>query len=53
MTHDLATFAIDTHYHDIPDQAMYEAKYLLMDTVGCALAALSFGETLVTIRRAS
>ena len=49
ITRDLASFAIDTRYEEIPDQDMYEAKYLLMDTIGCALAALSIDKGKITV----
>ena len=49
ITRDLAHFAIDTRYEDIPDQDIYEAKYLLMDTIGCALAALSIDKGKMTV----
>jgi 2-methylcitrate dehydratase PrpD len=41
ITSQLANFAIETKYDEIPATAMYEAKYLLMDSIGDALAALS------------
>lgn len=41
ITHELADFAINTTYEEVPAQDIYEAKYLLMDSIGCALAALS------------
>jgi 2-methylcitrate dehydratase PrpD len=49
MTSELAAFAINTRYEDVPDQAMYEAKYLLMDTIGCALAALTTDKGKMTV----
>ena len=49
MTRDLAAFAVETRYEDIPAQAMYEAKYLLMDTIGCALAALTTDKGKMTV----
>jgi 2-methylcitrate dehydratase PrpD len=45
----LAALAINVRYEDVPAPAMYEAKFLLMDTVGCALAALTTDKGKMTI----
>jgi 2-methylcitrate dehydratase PrpD len=38
---ELTNFVLTTKFEDIPAPAMYEAKYLLLDTIGCALAGLT------------
>jgi 2-methylcitrate dehydratase PrpD len=37
----LADFAVNARYEDIPAPAVHETKILLMDSVGCALGALT------------
>ncbi len=37
----MAKFAIDLQYQDIPDESIWEAKRFLLDSVGCALAAVN------------
>lgn len=37
----MAQFAIDLKYQDIPDESIWEAKRFLLDSVGCALAAVN------------
>jgi 2-methylcitrate dehydratase PrpD len=37
----LAAFSLETTYENLPDYVVKEAKHLIMDTIGCALAALS------------
>lgn len=41
ITRDLANFALSTRYEDIPAAAIEELKILLMDSIGCGLAALT------------
>ena len=36
----MAEFAANLQYDDIPDEAIYEAKRFLLDSMGCALAAV-------------
>jgi len=40
ITHQMAQFALDLQYKDIPADAVREAKRFLLDSVGCALAAV-------------
>ena len=40
ITHQMADFAINLQYQDIPAPAVKEAKRFLLDSVGCALAAV-------------
>lgn len=40
ITHHMAKFALDLQYKDIPPQAVKEAKRFLLDSIGCALAAV-------------
>ncbi len=37
----MAKFSIDLQYQDIPDESIWEAKRFLLDSVGCALAAVN------------
>jgi 2-methylcitrate dehydratase len=37
----MARFALDLQYQDIPDESIWEAKRFLLDSVGCALAAVN------------
>jgi len=37
----MAKFAIDLQYQDIPDESIWEAKRFLLDSMGCALAAVN------------
>lgn len=37
----MAKFAIDLKYKDIPEESIWEAKRFLLDSVGCALAAVN------------
>ncbi len=41
ITHQMAEFAIKLKYEDIPVPAIKEAKRFLLDSVGCALAAVN------------
>lgn len=41
ITHQMAEFAIKLKYEDIPAPAIKEAKRFLLDSVGCALAAVN------------
>ncbi len=41
ITHQMAEFAIALRYEDIPAPAIKEAKRFLLDSVGCALAAVN------------
>ncbi len=49
ITHDLARFAINIQYEDIPAEAVDELKTLLIDSIGCALAALTTGKGKMTV----
>lgn len=40
VTHQMARFALGLQYEDIPADAVREAKRFLLDSVGCALAAV-------------
>ncbi len=40
ITHTMARFALGLQYEDIPADAVHEAKRFLLDSVGCALAAV-------------
>ena len=36
----MAEFALNLRFEDIPQDALYEAKRFLLDSMGCALAAV-------------
>jgi 2-methylcitrate dehydratase len=40
ITHQMARFALELQYDDIPAEGVREAKRFLIDSVGCALAAV-------------
>ena len=40
ITHQMAQFALGLRYEDVPAQAVREAKRFLLDSIGCALAAV-------------
>jgi len=40
ITHQMARFALGLQYEDIPAKAVREAKRFLLDSIGCALAAV-------------
>ena len=40
ISRQMARFALELGYDTIPESARYEAKRFLLDSVGCALAAL-------------
>jgi 2-methylcitrate dehydratase PrpD len=41
LTQELASFAVKTKYDDLPVSVVREAKLLLLDSIGCALAAIT------------
>ncbi|MCJ7622921.1 MAG: MmgE/PrpD family protein [Anaerolineaceae bacterium] len=41
ISREMAQFALDLQYEDIPSEAIAEAKRFLLDSVGCALAAVN------------
>jgi len=40
LSHQMAAFALNLKYKDIPAAAVHEAKRFILDSVGCALAAV-------------
>ena len=40
LSQKMAEFALSLRYEDIPDDALHEAKRFLLDSMGCALAAV-------------
>ncbi len=40
LSHQMAEFALNLKYEDIPPDAIHEAKRFLLDSMGCALAAV-------------
>jgi 2-methylcitrate dehydratase PrpD len=41
LTQDLAKFAVDTNYSDLPSNVVRDAKMLILDSIGCALAGIT------------
>ncbi|MGI4816193.1 MAG: MmgE/PrpD family protein [Janthinobacterium lividum] len=41
ITRQLASFALDTRYEDIPADVIKSAKLLILDTIGCAIGAVN------------
>jgi 2-methylcitrate dehydratase PrpD len=37
----LADFVIDTEYNDLPNTVIHATKYLLLDSIGCALSSMT------------
>jgi 2-methylcitrate dehydratase len=44
---DMASYAVDLSYHDLPDAVVARAKHLIIDSVGCALGAASSPPALI------
>ncbi|HEC88568.1 MAG TPA: MmgE/PrpD family protein, partial [Thermoplasmata archaeon] len=40
ISHKMAKFALELKYEDIPKDAVKEAKRFMLDSIGCALAAM-------------
>jgi 2-methylcitrate dehydratase len=40
LAQSLAAFALGTHFHDLPDAVVVEARRRLLDSLGCAVGAL-------------
>ncbi len=40
LCEELADFAVETKWEDLPAPVVHETKYLIMDSIGCALAAI-------------
>ena len=41
ITRDLAKFAVETKYEDLPERIVTETKRVLIEHIGCALGALT------------
>jgi len=41
ITRELANFALETRFEDLPESIVQETKLILMDTIGCGLGALT------------
>jgi 2-methylcitrate dehydratase PrpD len=41
ISQELASFAVDTKYEDLPTSVVDETKYLLLDSMGCALSSIT------------
>lgn len=49
LTQELASFVIDTKYEDLPASAVHETKFILLDSIGCALAAITTDRGKMTV----
>jgi 2-methylcitrate dehydratase PrpD len=38
---ELAKFVVDTTYEDLPEEIIHAAKFLILDSIGCALASVT------------
>lgn len=47
---EMAQFALELQYEDVPSEAIIEAKRFLLDSVGCALAAI-YNEDMIALHR--
>ncbi|MBE9524960.1 MAG: MmgE/PrpD family protein, partial [Chloroflexi bacterium] len=50
LSHQMAQFVINLKYEDIPAEAVKEAKRFLLDSIGCALAAVKNEDMLAMYR---
>ena len=41
ISYELASFTVDTKYEDLPASVVDETKYLLLDSLGCALSSIT------------
>ena len=41
LNQELADFVVETRYQDLPAAVVHDAKFLLLDSIGCALAGIS------------
>src|SRR6266511_3899997 len=51
-TRDLARFAVETRYEDLPDSVIHETKRILMDSIGCAIGALTIDKGKMSVSMA-
>ena len=52
ITRSLAQFVAKTRYEDIPSKVAYETKRILLDSIGCALGALSIEKGRIAVELA-
>lgn len=52
ITPQLAKFAAETRFEDLPESVVHEAKLVLLDCIGCALAALETGKGKMSVQLA-
>ena len=41
LSQELARFVVETKFEDLPGEVVYEAKRLLLDSIGCAIAGIT------------
>lgn len=53
LSQELAKFAVETKYEELPDPVVHEAKRILLDSIGCALAAITTdnGKSIVALAK--
>jgi 2-methylcitrate dehydratase PrpD len=52
ITRSLAEFVVKTRYEDLPQKVIHEAKRILLDSIGCALGALSIEKGAIAVELA-
>jgi 2-methylcitrate dehydratase PrpD len=52
ITKKFVNFAADTKYEDLPQEVVHEAKRTILDTFGCALAALDTDKSKIAVQLA-
>lgn len=49
ISEELARFAVETKYEELPEHVVHEAKRLLLDSIGCALSAITTDKGKMTL----
>jgi 2-methylcitrate dehydratase PrpD len=49
ISEELARFAVETKYEELPEQVVHEAKRVLLDSIGCALAGITTDKGKMTL----
>jgi len=52
ITRSLAEFVVNTRYEELPPKVVYETKRILLDSIGCALGALSVEKGTIAVELA-
>ncbi len=52
LTQELASFAVEAKFDNIPEAVVHEAKRILLDSIGCALAGIATDKGKISIKLA-